>query len=217
MDLVFSDRGQAGEELAKALLQLKLENPVVLAIPRGGVPVGVPVSKALNAPFFVLVARKLPVPWSPEVGFGAIAPDGSKEYNPELLSQMSLPKGEIEKIEDKVLQEIRRRIQVYCAGKALPSLKGKTALVVDDGLATGYTMVAACKYAKNLGAKKVVAAVPTSSASAFELVKNCVVVNEVVSLVVSHALSYAVAASYNDFHDMKDEEVLKQIKEADIQ
>ncbi len=201
----------AGRGVSRGSLE---ERPVVLAIPRGGIPVAIPVAKALKAEFGVVVSRKLPVPWSPEVGFGAIAPDGSVEYNPEVLSMMSLPKAEIAKIERDVLAEIRRRIEKYLGKRKLPSLRGRTVVIVDDGLATGYTMVAAAKFAKNSGAKKIVVAVPTSSRSAFETVRGKAPVDEVVSLVVSDEYSYAVAMSYRDFHDMKDEEVLEWMEKA---
>ncbi len=186
---------------------------MVLAIPRGGIPVAVPVVEALKgAKFGVLVARKLPVPSSPEVGFGAIAPDGSVEYNPEVMAMMNLSSEEVKEIEARVLAEIKRRAELYVGKRGIPSLKGKVAIIVDDGLATGITMVASVKFAKNAGAKKIVAAVPTSSRSAFELLRGRAEVDEVVSLVVSDAYSYAVAMSYRDFHDMKDEEVLDCIK-----
>lgn len=214
MEQVFETRESAGVALANALKRFAKERPVVLAIPRGGIPVAFPVVDALKAEFGIVVSRKLPVPWSPEVGFGALAPDGSVEYNPEVVSMMDLPRAEISRIEKDVLAEIGRRIGKYLGERKLPALRGRTVIIVDDGLATGYTMVAAAKFAKNAGAKKIVVAVPTSSRSAIETVKAKAPVDEVVSLVVSDEYSYAVAMSYKDFHDMKDGEVMEWIEKA---
>ncbi|MFA6049028.1 MAG: phosphoribosyltransferase family protein [Candidatus Micrarchaeia archaeon] len=211
---MFETRESAGVALANALKRFAKERPVVLAIPRGGIPVAFPVVDALKAEFGIVVSRKLPVPWSPEVGFGALAPDGSVEYNPEVVSMMDLPRAEISRIEKDVLAEIGRRIGKYLGERKLPALRGRTVIIVDDGLATGYTMVAAAKFAKNAGAKKIVVAVPTSSRSAIETVKAKAPVDEVVSLVVSDEYSYAVAMSYKDFHDMKDGEVMEWIEKA---
>ncbi len=212
--MVFADRESAGQALAKKLGKFAKEKPVVLAIPRGGIPVAFPVVKALKAEFGILVARKLPVPFSPEVGFGAIAPDGSVVYNEEVLQMMNLPKSEINKIESDVLAEIRRRVEKYLGKRAFPDLKNRTVILVDDGLATGFTMVAAAKFAKNAGARKIIVAVPTSSASAVETVKARAPVDEVISLVASTAYSYAVAMSYKDFHDMKDDDVMQWVEKA---
>jgi putative phosphoribosyl transferase len=214
LEQVFETRESAGVALANALKRFAKERPVVLAIPRGGIPVAFPVVDALKAEFGIVVSRKLPVPWSPEVGFGALAPDGSVEYNPEVVSMMDLPRAEISRIEKDVLAEIGRRIGKYLGERKLPALRGRTVIIVDDGLATGYTMVAAAKFAKNAGAKKIVVAVPTSSRSAIETVKAKAPVDEVVSLVVSDEYSYAVAMSYKDFHDMKDGEVMEWIEKA---
>ncbi|MFQ5406178.1 MAG: phosphoribosyltransferase [Candidatus Micrarchaeia archaeon] len=204
----FENRARAGEALAE---KLEYKNAVVLAIPRGGIPVAIPVARKLDAPLFVFVTRKLPVPSSPEVGFGAITSDKVRVLNEELVAYAGISKKQVEEISKEVLKEVKRREKVYSLGKGFPNLKNKTAVIVDDGLATGFTAIAAAKHAKKHGAKKVVVATPTSSVSAFEELKKktgC----EIVCLVIDPYFQ-AVAQYYEDFHEMTDEEVVGLLKE----
>jgi len=198
---IFADRLQAGQELAG---RIKLpENAVIFAIPRGGVPVGYALSKAFKLPFDVIVVRKLPVPWSPEAGFGALTLDGRVILNPEFKGLLS-PKT-VEEIARVVHQEVLRRNEVYRGGKGYRDLKGKVAVVVDDGFASGYTAIAAANFLKKFSPEAVVAVAPVCPKHTKELLKNYF--DEVYCLVESEELPFAVASFYRDFHDLTDEEV----------
>jgi len=209
--MLFKDRMHAGEELAKKLLKYKGEDIIVLGIPRGGVPIGYPIAKALDAPLDLIIPRKLPVPWSPEVGFGAVTSTGEVTLNPDIVSELQLTDQEIKEIAGKVLEEVKRRMKAYRGNKPLPDLKGKTVIIADDGLATGYTMIAAVQAAKRQGAKKVIAAVPVSPRDAAEKVRKYA--DEVVTIWEKPTFSFAVAGFYDDFHDMRDAEVTDLLAE----
>jgi predicted phosphoribosyltransferase len=204
---IFADRLQAGQELAK---RIKLpENAVIFAIPRGGVPVGYALSKAFKLPFDIIVVRKLPVPWSPEAGFGALTLDGRVILNPEFKGLLS-PKT-IEEIARVVHQEVLRRNEVYRGGKGYKDLKGKVAVVVDDGFASGYTAIAAANFLRKFSPEAVVAVAPVCPKHTKELLKNYF--DEVYCLVESEELPFAVASFYRDFHDLTDEEVLAFVED----
>jgi putative phosphoribosyl transferase len=209
--MLFKDRMHAGEELAKKLLKYKGEDIIVLGIPRGGVPIGYPIAKALDAPLDLIIPRKLPVPWSPEVGFGAVTSTGEVTLNPDIVSELQLTDQEIKEIAGKVLEEVKRRMKAYRGNKPLPDLKGKTVIIADDGLATGYTMIAAVQAAKRQGAKKVIAAAPVSPRDAAEKVRKYA--DEVVTIWEKPTFSFAVAGFYDDFHDMRDAEVTDLLAE----
>ncbi len=209
--MLFKDRMHAGEELAKKLLKYKSKDVIVLGIPRGGVPIGYRIAKALDAPLDVIIPRKLPVPWSPEVGFGAVTSTGEVTLNPEIAGELRLTDREIKEIAGKVVHEINRRMKAYRGNKPLPDLKGKTVIIADDGLATGYTMIAAVESAKKQGAKKVIAAAPVSPLAAAEDVRKHA--DELVTIWEKPTYNFAVASFYNDFHDMRDEEVTDLLKE----
>jgi predicted phosphoribosyltransferase len=204
---IFADRLQAGQELAK---RIKLpENAVIFAIPRGGVPVGYALSKAFKLPFDIIVVRKLPVPWSPEAGFGALTLDGRVILNPEFEGLLS-PKT-VEEIARVVHQEVLRRNEVYRGGKGYRDLKGKVAVVVDDGFASGYTAIAAANLLRKFSPEAVVAVAPVCPKHTKELLKNYF--DEVYCLVESEELPFAVASFYRDFHDLTDEKVLAFVED----
>ena len=159
---MFKTREEAGKLLAKKLDKYKERKDVlILAIPRGGVPIAYQLSKILNLKFDLIIPRKLPIPSDPEAGFGAVI-NNTIVLNKELLARLNLSKKEIDNVVKEVQEEIKRRNQIYRKGKQFPNLKNKIAIIVDDGLASGYTMLAAIKYLKKQ-AKKVVVAVPVSS------------------------------------------------------
>ena len=157
---MFKNRKDAGEKLAKALEKYREENPVILAIPRGGVEVGLQVAAKLNADFSLVIARKLPFPDNPEAGFGAIAEDGSTFI---LESAYYWLEGEtIERIKQQQIAEIERRIKTLRGDKPLPEIRGRTVILIDDGIAMGSTMRAAIELCRNRKAGKVVVAVPVA-------------------------------------------------------
>ena len=138
---MFKNRKDAGEKLANALEKYRIENPLILAIPRGGVEVGLQVAKRLNADISLIIARKLPFPDNPEAGFGAVAENGSTFFIEDLHSWF--PEETIERIKSQQIDEIKRRVKALRGGTPLPEIKGKTVILIDDGIAMGSTMRAA--------------------------------------------------------------------------
>jgi putative phosphoribosyl transferase len=205
MRALFDDRREAGRRLAERLLPYRERDPIVLAIPRGGVPVGYEASRALGCALDVIVPRKLPIPWSPEAGFGAIMPDGTQVLNERMVRQLGLSADEISEIAEQVLAEVRRREKAFRGERPPPEVEGKAAILVDDGLATGYTMIAAARAVRKRGPGAVIVAVPVSPrSSAQEVAREA---DEVIALHISDEYPFAVASFYGEFPDMTDEEV----------
>ena len=203
---MFRDRRDAGRQLGQALLDYKEKNPLVLAIPRGGVEVGYEAARILAADFSLLVCRKLPYPDNPESGFGAIAEDGSLYINEAAAA--SLPEQLIERIIDEQTHEIERRIAILRNGEPLPDIKGRTVILIDDGIAMGSTMHAAVSLCRKRGVEELVVAVPVAGAHAireFEQIVDRLIVLE------SPPYFYAVAQVYENWYDVSDEEVLEII------
>jgi len=204
---MFKDRKDAGQKLAEALQIYKEEDPLVFAIPRGGVELGYEVSKMLDADFSLLICRKLPFPFNTESGFGAMAEDGSLYINE--LAAASVSHKEIEQIIVQQSLEIKRRIQTLRGGRTLPSIKGRSVILVDDGIAMGSTMHVAVELCRKEGAKRIIVAVPVASQQAIQ--KFSKIADEVVVL-ESPVNFYAVAQVYENWYDVSDEEVLGFLK-----
>jgi predicted phosphoribosyltransferase len=205
---MFADRKEAGKRLAEKLEKYrKRENVLVLAIPRGGVQVGYQVAKYLNADFSILISRKLPYPYNPEAGFGAIAEDGSTFLFPH--AEFELPGETINEILISQQDEIKRRIETLRKGKPLPAMEGKTVILVDDGIAMGSTMRASIKCCRNQGAGRIVVGTPVAGERGRmeigQLVDEIVVVEEPINF-------RAVAQVYQNWYDVPDEEVLEIMK-----
>lgn len=207
---MFKDRKDAGRALSKKLLHLQGENPLVLAIPRGGVPVAFEIAKVLEADFTFVVVRKLPFPYNPESGFGAIAEDGSSVVLNQAYS--IFPPRTIEIIKDEQKKEIKRRIQVLRGGKPLPEITNRIVILVDDGIAMGSTMRAAIKLVKNRNPKSLIVASPVSSPEVGRALKMKNAVDEVVILEQPQYFR-AVAQVYENWRDIPDHEVLEIMKE----
>ena len=204
---VFRDRTDAGQKLAERLTGFTGNQSVVYAIPRGGVPVAVEVAGKLGAPLDVVIPRKITVPDNPEAGFGAVTEDGTIVLNEALVRQMELTKPVIQQQAETTRADVVRRIAAFRAHLPETSVEGKTAIIIDDGLASGYTMVAAVKSMQKRKAAKIVVAVPVASGSAYDLVKR--IVDELVCLVVARTYGFAVASFYHHWHDLTDDEVVK--------
>jgi putative phosphoribosyl transferase len=168
----FRDRGEAGRMLAKRLGDMRGESPVVLALPRGGVPVGYEVALALGMPLEVLVARKLGVPWRPELGMGAIAEGGAMYVNSEVLEYADLSEEDVRAVARQEARELARRVRLYRGVLPLPELRGRTVILVDDGLATGGTARAAVRAVRARGPRKLVLAVPVASVDMAEALRH---------------------------------------------
>ncbi|MBF6593615.1 MAG: phosphoribosyltransferase [Thermaceae bacterium] len=209
----FQNRQDAGRVLAEALKSYAgQKNLYVLGLPRGGVPVAKEVARALQAPLDVLVVRKLGVPGHLELAMGAIASGGGRVLNQELLRRLRLSPSDIEPVEERECQELSRREQVYRGHRPFPDLKGKTVIVVDDGLATGATMKAALAAVEKGNPARVVVAVPVAPPETLEEIKS--LVNQVVCPLVPTDFG-AVGEWYQDFPQTSDEEVLAALAQSD--
>jgi len=182
---------------------------MVLGIPRGGIPVGHRLAQGLGGGFDVIVARKLPVPHNPEAGFGAVAPDGSLFLNEEMVRHLRLSEDQVHAIASRVLVEVRRRVRTYRGDRPFPDLHGMNVVLTDDGLATGYTMIAAVEMVRKMEAASVNVAVPVSPENTARRVRP--LVDYFHCLHVSDRYPFAVASFYLDFHDLTDEEVLSYL------
>ena len=207
---VFEDRTDAGRRLSAFLSDYKGSDSLVLAIPSGGVPVGKEIKDALSLDFDLLIVRKIQIPWNPEAGFGAINLDGDLIFNEELLRSLNLPESMIKAQIDKTKEALKKRNEVFRKERFLPSLKNKTAILVDDGLASGYTMIAATEYVKKRNPSRIVIAVPTGSYRT--VMKISSLVDTLYCLNIREGFPYAVADAYKNWYDLSDEEVLGIIK-----
>ena len=209
---VFRDGFEAGKLLADKLCEYACKrNVVVLAVPAGGVPVGYAVAKELSVPMDVLIVRKVQIPWNIEAGFGAVTWDGQIVLNKDLVEQLGLTGEEIEESIQITKRNIQERLRKFRGDKPMPQFQGKVVILVDDGLASGFTMLAAARSIKKSGPEKLIVAVPTASLGAIELLVP--EVDEIVCLNVRSGLSFAVAEAYENWYDLSDEEVLKMLKE----
>ena len=205
---MFRDRKDAGEKLAKELEKYKnRKDVIVLAIPRGGVEVGIQIAKYLNSDFDLIICRKLAYPFNPESGFGAICEDGTTYINKNAL--FGVTKEDIDEAIEKQKREILHRIEVLREGRELKEIKDKIVILVDDGIAMGSTMKAAVEMVKKLSPKKIIIAVPTASPEAVEFFSK--IVDEVIALYTPYPF-YAVADAYQKWYDVDDEEVIKLLK-----
>jgi predicted phosphoribosyltransferase len=201
----FADRRQAGRFLAAEVEGLGLRDPLILALPRGGVPIAREIADRLGAPLAVFGARKLAHPDQPEVAFGAIAEDGTRLVSPEAARVLGLLGGDVELATDLEQAELRRRLDLYRHGRPAPDVRDRTVVVVDDGVATGLTDAAAIRALRHLGAAEIVLAVPVCSASALELLEG-----EADTLVTLRIPAHfrGVGDSYLDFRQVSDQEVI---------
>lgn len=207
--MIFQDRAHAGRLLAKSLLKYKDEDPIVLGLPRGGVPVAAEIARALNAVLDVLIVRKLGAPYQKELAVGALCENDEPFWNLEIMSELGLRKSEMLSTLYEESENIREQKNLFRHGREMRSVFRKTVIVVDDGLATGSTMVAAIKYLKNSGAAKIVVAVPVSSASSSLQIKNSV--DEFVVLENTMALQ-SVGQWYDDFSQVPSAEVVRLLE-----
>ena len=207
---VFSDRRDAGRQLGEYIrLHLEYPSPVVVAIPAGGIPVGKGVALALGAPFELAIVRKIQIPGNTEAGFGAVTWDGKVLINERLRAALGLSQGEVDAAVALTKKNVRERIGRYTRGRPFPDLSGKTAILVDDGLASGFTMLAAIKSIRTSGPAWVVVAVPTASASSAERV--AAEVDQLICLNIRSSQRYAVAEAYEHWSDLDDREVMKEL------
>lgn len=205
---IFRDRFHAGELLSHKLEEYGESEAIVMAIPAGGVPVGIMLSKTLHIPLDLMIVRKLHIPWNPEAGFGAISWDGTVILNESLIPYLGLSEDEIKECIEIEMREVRKRVELLRGERKFPDLRNKTVILTDDGLASGYTMLAAVRTAATKKPREIVVAVPTGSREAVNLVSEYV--DKLVCLNIRSSRIFAVADAYQEWRDLTDEEV-KQI------
>lgn len=209
----FSSRTEAGQLLAEQVAARNFGNPVVLALPRGGVPIGVAVARALKAPLDLILVRKIGVPWQRELAAGAVV-DGERRdivYNEEVMAAVGLHKDDIEKAAVKELVEIDRRRALYLGGRAPVPVEGRTAIVVDDGIATGTTVKAALQALRRRHPRKLVLAVPVAPPDTIAELRP--LVDDIVCLAEPEPF-LAIGRFYADFHQVSDDEVIEMMTAA---
>ncbi len=209
---VFRDRFEAGKLLADKLQEISgKKDVIILAIPAGGVPVGYTMAMELSVPMDVIVVRKIQIPWNTEAGFGAVTWDNKIILNQGLIEQLGLTKEEIKSSIRLTKRNIQERITKFRGSKPMAELKDKVIVLVDDGLASGFTMLAAARSVRERAPKKVIVAVPTASLGAIELL--IPEVDEIVCLNIRSGPSFAVAEAYENWYDLTDEDVQRILYE----
>lgn len=209
--MLFTNRVDAGRRLAGAVEHLREERPVVLGLPRGGVPVAYEVARALGAPLDVIVVRKLGVPYHPELGFGAIGEGGVRVISEGIVRHSGVRQAELMAVEHAEEQELLRRARCYREGRPRVTVDGRTVIVVDDGVATGATAAVACQVVRAQGAARVVLAVPVAPPDVIHRLRGAA--DDVVCLSRPQLFS-AVGEWYRDFSQTTDEEVITCLTEA---
>jgi predicted phosphoribosyltransferase len=208
----FQDRAEAGRLLARALERYKNRPDVlVLALPRGGVPVAYEVARALNAPLDAFIVRKLGVPGHEELAMGAIASGGTRALNRSVIRQLNIPQSAIDAVAAREAEELRRREKLYRGGKSSLEIENRTIILVDDGLATGSTMKAAVAALRQQNPAKIVVAVPTAPSEVCDELKRQA--DEVICAVTPEPF-YAVGQWYDNFEQTTDTEVTELIRRA---
>jgi putative phosphoribosyl transferase len=201
------DRSHAGRLLAERLLAYRDQKVHLFAIPAGGVPVAAEIARRLALPLDLIIVRKIQLPYTTEAGFGALNPAGEAIFNAELLQRIHLSPEDIATQTEKTAAVIRRREERLRGGRPYLELDGEPAIIVDDGLASGYTMRAAVQFLKRKNAGRIIAAVPTGS---LRTVQDLLpLVDELLCLNVRFGWSFAVADAYQNWYDLEEEEVLE--------
>ena len=207
----FVNRSHAGRELARLLDHLRGERTVVLGLPRGGIPVGFEVARRLSAPLEILLVRKLGVPFQPELAIGALGEGGIRIIDEDRVTRLGISPDQIDRIEHLEHQEIARQAKLFRQGRAAADLSMKTAVIVDDGIATGSTALAACPVARRLGAERIIMATPVAPRNAPAIFKDAA--DEFVSLWTPRRFA-AIGFFYADFRPTSDREVIELLERA---
>jgi putative phosphoribosyl transferase len=204
--MIFRNRAEAGKQLAEKLAGFTEKDALVLAIPRGGVVIAAEIARMLNLHMDLIIPRKIGAPHNPEVAIGAVTQDGATIFDQHLMELLGISRGELEDRAAYELNEIRRRMALYGAGRNIGKSGGRQLIVVDDGVATGYTMQAALRSARGYGPKELVLAIPVAPRDTLELLGK--EVDRAVCLMVPDDF-YAVGQFYESFEQTEDEEVME--------
>jgi putative phosphoribosyl transferase len=208
---VFKDRREAGRQLARRLAPYTALEPVVVGLPRGGVPVAAEVADRLGVPLDVMVVRKIGCPWQPELGIGAIAEGGVRVLNDGLVEEVGIEPIELERATAREREELARRVRRYRGERAPVPVDGRIVILVDDGLATGYTARAAIEALRRGGARRVILAVPVAPDDSVAAMRD--VADEVV-VVDTPPWFFSIGGFYEDFAQTSDEEVISLLERA---
>ena len=208
---VFKDRLVAGNRLARRLEKYREKDGLVLAIPSGGIPIGLTIARHLGLPFDLVISRKIPIPGNPEAGFGALSFEGSLFLNEPLVSELRLAQEEIQDLSAPVLEEIHHRNAVFRVGRPFPDLRKRIIILVDDGLASGYTMMASINFVKKRKPSRIVVAIPTAPESSVQFISASV--DEILCPNIRRGLFFAVADAYHHWYDLFEEEVMELLKQ----
>ncbi len=186
---------------------------ILLAIPAGGVPVGYIIAKTFQIPLNLIILRKIKIPWNPEAGFGSVAPDGTIFLNEPLVKRLGLTQDEIERSASETLKEIKRRQQLFMGDTPFPNLTNKVVILSDDGLASGFTMLAAINFVKKQSPTMIIVAVPTAPLGTIQRIARPNV-DKLICLNVRESWVFAVADAYQKWYDLCDDEVKEYLKKA---
>jgi predicted phosphoribosyltransferase len=208
--VLFSNRADAGRMLSAWIRPTPDPGAVVFALPRGGIPAGRPLADALGCALLPALVRKLPIPGNPEMGFGAVTVDGTVRLNGPVMEAFSISEGVAGEVIAQVRAEVQRRGAAYPGGWPLPDLVGRDVWLVDDGLATGLTMLSAADMLRTRGPRSLSIAVPCAPSDSIARVAE--VAESVWCLAALDGHTFAVASFYRDFHDMTDAEVLVELR-----
>ena len=213
---IFRDRNDAGEHLARMLHPFFANDQggVVLAVPSGGVPVGLVLSKRFDLPFDIVLVRKIQIPWNTEAGFGAIAFRGEALFNKQMVDSLDLSEEQIRKQIEKTRLELEERNSTFRGDNPPPDLTGKTAILADDGLASGYTVLAAMQSVRELGASKIVLALPTAPRRSVEHVAPYA--DTVYAVQIKEGGPFAVAEAYSNWRDLSRDEVAGMLRDVPL-
>lgn len=212
MDSLFVDRTDAGKQLANALKSYSGQSDIIiLALPRGGVPVAYPIAKALKSPLDVFLVRKLGVPRQEELAMGAIASNNVMILNDEIINQLGISQSQIDEVIKKEKSVLEERQNKYTGDRAPIEIENKTVILVDDGIATGSTIRAAIKAIKKLNCKKIVVAVPVAPPDTIEKIRD--EVDEMICLKMPYPF-FAIGGWYENFGQTSDEEVITLLQKS---
>lgn len=209
--MLYADRHSAGRALGSELTHLRAARPLVLGLPRGGVPVAAAVCEVIGGDLDILLVRKLGVPWQPELAAGAIGEEGARVVNADVLRQTGLDPARLDAIEAEERAELARRRSVWRGNVPPIPLHDRTVVIVDDGIATGASVVAACRVARARQPRHLVVAVPVSAPEALPRIE--AEADEVVCPLTPAALG-GVGGAYRDFHQLADTEVTELLRPA---
>jgi len=207
---MFLDRMDAGEKLADSLYKFKDEDVIVLAVPRGGLAIAYDTIKRFGLKWDLIIPRKIGAPHNKEFAIGAVSVDGSYFINSEYVKMLGISQDYIEKEVLEQISEIKRRMKEYRGKDTFPEVKDKTVIIIDDGIATGFTILAVIKAVKKQGAKKIILAIPVGPRETIEEFKE--IVDGVICLYIPEKF-YAVGSYYENFEQVTDAEVFKIIHE----